>query len=48
MNKIYDTLKVDLKRNNNYERELQLEIKFLNKQCQTAKNKSEMLDEEIK
>lgn len=47
MNKLYDKIKVDLKRNVEYEHELQLEIKFLNKQVAMAQKKTEMLDLEI-
>lgn len=47
MNKLYDKIKVDLKRNVEYEHELQLEIKFLNKQVAMAQKRTEVLDLEI-
>lgn len=44
MNKLYDKIKVELKKNMEYEHELHLEIKFLTKQLAIAKKKAEMLD----
>ena len=48
MNKVYDQLKVDLKRGVEYKHQLELEIKFLKKQIGAALKKGELLDEEIK
>ena len=39
MNKVYDKLKLDLKQSNEYGHELELQIKYLNKQCMMAKKK---------
>ena len=40
MNKVYDKLKIDLKRGVEYRHELELQIKFLNKQIGIAQKKS--------
>jgi len=40
MNKVYDKLKVDLKRAIEYKHELELEIKFLTKQTAIAQKKN--------
>lgn len=45
MNKLYDKLKIDLKRAVEYKHELELQVKFLTKQKGLAQKKSEMLDE---
>ena len=45
MNKLYDRLKLDLKRSVEYEHELELEGKYLARQCIIAKQKGEILDE---
>lgn len=47
MNKLYDKIKIDLKKNVEYEHQLQLEIKFLTKQLTMARKKAELLDQEI-
>lgn len=48
MNRLYDKIKVELKRNMEYEHELQLEAKFLAKQVAIAKKKAEILDQELR
>ncbi len=39
MNKVCDKLKLDLKQSNEYGHELELQIKYLSKQCMMAKKK---------
>lgn len=47
MGQLYDQLKLDLKKQTEYQRELELEIAFLNKQCTMARNRALLLNEEI-
>jgi myosin heavy subunit len=48
MNRVYDRLKVDFKQVQEYSHELQLELKFLDKQTKLAKGKAESLEAEIR